>query len=216
MRRKKCACSEFETPNGRSVPHVATFTRGALRFRPRKNEAGVLLPSRVHPRVLRWSMDFGFLVCNTFKAGMTVGATQTVLSIIAGILLLVVGFGFHFIGQAISLWSWPLAERLGLQEKGASPAQKDYEAGIATADVLIGWSYGPIGLGLILGWSWAYMAAILPSAILIYHALGFWFWNAAQNRGGRRIMAEPIRRVWTAVNLVTGLLVMASAWIGRA
>lgn len=44
------------------------------------------------------------------------------------------------------------------------------------------------------------MAAILPGAILVYHALGFWFWTAAQNRDGRRIMAEPLRRVWAAVN----------------
>lgn len=60
------------------------------------------------------------------------------------------------------------------------------------------------------------MAAILPGAILVYHALGFWFWTAAQNRDGRRIMAEPLRRIWIAVNLVTGILALASAWIDRA
>lgn len=37
----------------------------------------------------------------------------------------------------------------------------------------------------------AYMAAILSGVILIHHALGFWFWTAAQDRDGRRNMAEP-------------------------
>ncbi len=142
-------------------------------------------------------------------------SNPSVISMIAGILLLVVGFGFHFMGQAISLWNWTLAESLGLQDKSASPAQKDYEFGIATADVLIGWSYGPIGLGLILGWNWATTAAFIPGTVLIYHALGFWFWTAAQNQGGRRIMAERIRRIWCAVNLLTGLLVLTSAVIAQ-
>ena len=147
---------------------------------------------------------------------MAVESTASVLSLTAGSLILVVGFGFHFLGQALSLWNWSLAQRLGLQEKSAAPAQKDYEAGIAAADVLLGWSYGPIGLGLLLGWHWAAPAAILPGAILAYHALSFWFWTAAQNRGGRRIMAEPLRRAWAAINLATGLLALAAAWMGRA
>ena len=145
---------------------------------------------------------------------MAVESIPSVRPRTAGFLLLVVGFGFHFMGQAISLWKWTLAERLGLQEESATPAQKDYEAGIATADVLIGWSYAPIGLGLILGWRWASTAASIPGAILAYHALGFWFWTAAQNRGKRRIMAEPLRRIWVAVNLATGLLALTAAWIG--
>lgn len=140
----------------------------------------------------------------------------SVIFISAGILLLAVGFGFHFMGQAVSLWNWSLAERLGLQEKSATPEQKDYETGLATADVLIGWSYCPIGLGLILGWRWAATAAFIPGAILVYHALGFWFWTAAQARGERRIMAEPLRRIWAGLNLATGLLALVSGLIGCA
>jgi len=50
-------------------------------------------------------------------------------------MLLAVGFGFHFPGQAISLWNWPLTERLVLQDKGVSPAQKDYERDVTTASI---------------------------------------------------------------------------------
>jgi hypothetical protein len=142
-------------------------------------------------------------------------ALPAAVSIAAGILTLAVGFGFHFLGQALSLWNWPLAERLGLQDKNASPAQRDYESGTALADVLIGWSYGPIGLGLVCGSPWAFKAAIIPGALFTYHALAFWFWTSAQNRGGRRIMAEPLRRTWAALNLASGLLVLLSAWIGE-
>ena len=61
-------------------------------------------------------------------------------NIVAGILVLLVGFGFHFIGQLFSLINWPLATRLGLQEAGMKPDHKSYEHAIAMADVALGWT----------------------------------------------------------------------------
>jgi len=48
-------------------------------------------------------------------------------NILAGLLVLVVGFLFHFIGQLISLINWELAERIGIAEKGILPEYKAYE-----------------------------------------------------------------------------------------
>lgn len=72
-------------------------------------------------------------------------------NVLVGMLILVVGFVFHFIGQLISLINWELAERIGIAEKGILPEYKAYEEGMAFADVAIGWTYGLAGLGLILG-----------------------------------------------------------------
>ena len=37
-------------------------------------------------------------------------------NIVVGILILIVGFGFHWIGQLISIVNWELAIKLGIQE----------------------------------------------------------------------------------------------------
>jgi hypothetical protein len=37
-------------------------------------------------------------------------------NVIAGILVLILGFGFHWLGQTLSVVNWNLATRLGLQE----------------------------------------------------------------------------------------------------
>lgn len=47
--------------------------------------------------------------------------------IIIGLLVLVVGFVFHFIGQLISLVNWKLAERIGIAEEGILPEYRAYE-----------------------------------------------------------------------------------------
>ena len=39
-------------------------------------------------------------------------------NVIAGTLVLIVGFGFHWLGQGLSVLNWSLATRLGLQEEG--------------------------------------------------------------------------------------------------
>ena len=73
---------------------------------------------------------------------------------ITGILILVVGFGFHWIGQLISVVNWDFATRIGIQEKDAPPEFKVYEHGTAKADVAIGWTYGVIGFGAVFNVDW--------------------------------------------------------------
>jgi len=77
-------------------------------------------------------------------------------NIVAGILILIVGFIFHWIGQLISVFDWDLAVRIGIQEKKAPAEYKVYEHGIAVADVTIGWIYGIAGIALILGAKWGF------------------------------------------------------------
>ncbi len=133
-------------------------------------------------------------------------------NVVVGLLVLIVGFGFHWIGQTISLINWDLAQRLGLQETDAPAAYRVYEHGIAVADVSIGWLYGVVGVGLLLGTPWAYTLAWLPGVVLVYHAIGFWAWTANQRRDGHVLYQAPIRAGWIAANLATGLLAILLAW----
>ena len=72
--------------------------------------------------------------------------------IITGILILIVGFGFHWIGQIISVVNRDLAIRNGIWEKGNLPEYEVYENAIAVVDVLIGWIYGIAGAALLLAY----------------------------------------------------------------
>lgn len=58
--------------------------------------------------------------------------------IVTGVLVLVVGFLFHWVGQLISLLNWKAATRLGLQEEGLLPEYAVYERAIAVSDVALG------------------------------------------------------------------------------
>lgn len=134
-------------------------------------------------------------------------------NVVAGVLVLVVGFGFHFGGQLISVLDWERATRWGLQEPGMRPEHRIYEHAIATADVLVGWTYGVAGLGLVLDAAWGYTWAWIPGAVLVYHSLGFWFWTANQRSAGDHYPTtrQPFRSVWTFANLGTGALTLLVA-----
>lgn len=134
-------------------------------------------------------------------------------NVVAGVLVLVMGFGFHFVGQLYSVLNWEGATALGLQERDMPPEYRVYEQAIATADVLVGWTYAIAGVGLLIDASWAYAWAWIPGAVLTYHALSFWFWTGAQRRAGydRPLTRRPIRQIWTLANLATGLLAVAVA-----
>ena len=93
------------------------------------------------------------------------------LAITTGILALIVGFLFHWIGQLVSVLNWNLATRLGFQEKVMLPEHKVYEHGTAMADVLVAWIYGVAGVGLLLGARWGFKLAWIPGSILIYHGM---------------------------------------------
>ncbi len=133
-------------------------------------------------------------------------------NIIAGILIFIVGFIFHWIGQLISLINWDLAIRIGLQEKGMLPEYKVYEHAIAKADVAIGWIYCIAAIGLILNTQWAYKLGWFPGVIMVYHSLSFWFWIGNQNKSGNPTATNTVRIVWFLANFVTGILTILVIW----
>lgn len=135
-------------------------------------------------------------------------------NIVAGALVLVVGFGFHWIGQLISILNWDLATRIGIQEKGMLPEYKVYEHGTAVADVAVGWIYGIAGLGLILGTQWGFKLAWFPGVVLVYHGISAWFWTRNQKRAGHQFMTDSMRIGWCLANVIAGLLAILIAWRG--
>ena len=135
-------------------------------------------------------------------------------NIVAGVLVLIVGFGFHFVGQLISVLNWEAAIRLGLQERAAPPDYYPYEHGTAVADVLIGWTYPIAAVGLLLNAAWAYDLAWIPGSILLYHSLNSWFWEADRRAADHGLQSDVFRVLWCGGNFVTGLLTIAVAWSG--
>ncbi len=133
-------------------------------------------------------------------------------NIVTGILVLIVGFGFHWIGQLISVLNWELAMKIGLQEKNAPVEYKVYEHGFAITDILIGWIYGIAGGGLILNADWGFKLAWLPGVVLLYHSLSFWFWSRNQRNAGHRLMTDSLRVGWFLANGLTGILTILVAW----
>jgi len=133
-------------------------------------------------------------------------------NIVVGILVFIVGFIFHWIGQLISIINWDFATKIGLQEEKALPEFKVYEHAIATADSLLGWIYGLAAVGLIFDAAWAYKLVWFPGVVMIYHGLSFWFWIGNQNKLGNPTLSHNVRIGWTLVNLITGLLAILIAW----
>ena len=133
-------------------------------------------------------------------------------NIIAGILIFIVGFGLHFIGQLISLVNRDFAVKIGIWEKDMIPEFEVYERGIAVADVMIGWIYGIAAVGLILNVPWAYKLAWIPGVIMVYHSLSFWFWVGNQSKLGHPLYTNRFRITWFTANFVTGVLAILIAW----
>lgn len=135
-------------------------------------------------------------------------------NIIAGVLVLIVGFIFHWVAQLASLLSWDFATKVGIQEKGLLPEYRVYEEAIAAADVIIGWIYAIAGIGLILGTKWGFKLAWFPGVILVYHSLSVWFWTKNQRKAGHRFMPDSQRIIWFLANFITGMLAIFIAWHG--
>ena len=136
------------------------------------------------------------------------------LSMTTGVLVLVVGFLFHWLGQLVSVLNWDLATRLGLQEKVMLPEHKVYEHGTAVADVLVGWSYGVTGVGLLIGAGWGFKLAWIPGSILVYHGLSAWFWEANRRKSGHQFFSNALRIIWCGANVGVGVLCLFVAWNG--
>ena len=137
-------------------------------------------------------------------------------NMIAGILLLVVGFGFHWIGQLVSVFNWDLATRIGLQEKELTRDYVVYEHAIAVADTAMAWLYGVAAVGLFFNAQWGYKLASIPGSILVYHAISAWVWEGNRRAAGRRLWSDARRIGWCAANAFTGILVLLVAWTGQS
>lgn len=137
-------------------------------------------------------------------------------NVVAGVLILLVGFVFHWLGQFISVIDWDLGTRLGLQEKGMPREYKVYEHAIAVADSAIGWVYGVVAIGLLIDASWAYQLAWIPGSILVYHAVSAWAWERNRRAAGHRLWSDSMRTGWCSANAATGILALLVAWAGKA
>ena len=135
--------------------------------------------------------------------------------IVCGLLVLIIGFGFHWIGQLISLTNRDLAIKIGVLERDNLPEYEVYDNAIAVADVAIGWIYGIAGVGLILGTQWGFRLAWIPGAVLLYHSLCFWSWTKNQKKAGHYITftKNPARTCWFLANFFTGIITIALAWV---
>ena len=133
-------------------------------------------------------------------------------NIVVGILILIIGFGFHWIGQTISIVNWKFATKIGLQESKMPKEYRVYEHAIAVGDSLIGWIYGFAAVGLFLNVSWGYKLAWFPGVILIYHSFCFWFWTKNRNKDGNKLESNVMRIGWTLANFIAGLLTILLSW----
>jgi len=129
-------------------------------------------------------------------------------NIVVGILVFLVGFIFHWLGQMISLINWDYAKKIGLQEEKNLPEYEVYEHAIAVADVLTGWIYGIVVLGLFFNAPWAYTLAWIPGVVFIYHSLFYWVMKGNQNKAGNRTTSNAMRITWFLINFVTGILTL--------
>jgi hypothetical protein len=133
-------------------------------------------------------------------------------NIVVGILILIIGFGFHWIGQLISVLNWNFASKIGLQEPGLTKEYKVYEHAIAVSDVLIGWIYGLVAIGLFLNVSWGYKLLWFPGIVLLYHSFQFWFWTKNRRKDGNRLESDVLRIGWFLTNFLTGGFAILLAW----
>jgi len=136
------------------------------------------------------------------------------LNTLTGVLILILGLGFHWAGQLFSVLRWERAERLGLQERALRPEYKVYEHAIASADAALGWVYGVAGVGLILNLGWAYKLVWVPGVVFVYHALSFWAWTGNQRKAGDCYNSNTFRVVWALANLAIGGLAVWVGWLG--
>jgi len=133
-------------------------------------------------------------------------------NIVVALLILIVGFCFHWVGQLISVLNWDFATKIGLQESKLLKEYKVYEHAIAVSDVFFGWIYGVASIGLFLNASWGYKLAWFPGIVLSYHSLNFWFWTRNRRKDGNKLIADFVRIGWFTANFLTGLLSIILAW----
>ncbi len=176
--------------------------------RTARHEFDGVLCKRKYWRTRRLSMVFWPIL----KRRIKVTEIFPYSNLVIGILVLIVGFVFHWIAQLISFINWEFAIKIGLQEKGMPKEFKVYEHAIAGADVLIGWIYGIAGIGLILNLPWSYKLLWFPGIILIYHGISVWFWMGNQKKIGQQLVSDNFKIIWSTINIITGVLTTVTAW----
>lgn len=134
------------------------------------------------------------------------------MNIVAGVLILVIGFGIHWIAQLVSVVNWDFGVRVGFQETNMPPEYKVYEHAIAVADSLLGWIYGLAGVGILMDADWGYKLAWFPGVVFVYHGLSYWFWTRNRRRAGHPLTSDSMRIGWFLANVTTGLLAIWLAW----
>ena len=136
-------------------------------------------------------------------------------NIVAGVLVLLVGFCAHWLGQCVSVVNWQRATRLGLQEQGLLPEYVVYEHAIAVADTALGWVYGVAAVGLFMNADWGYTLAWIPGSILLYHAIMAWVWEGNRRAAGHGQWSNTMRIGWCSINALSGILALLVAWTGK-
>lgn len=135
-------------------------------------------------------------------------------NIVVGVLIFIIGFCVHWIGQLISIINWDFAKKLGLQEKKLLPEYKVYEHAIAVADTAMAWLYGIASIGLFLDAEWGYKLTWIPGSILLYHAISAWVWESNRRAAGHQLWPNSLRIGWCGANAITGILAILVAWKG--
>ena len=139
---------------------------------------------------------------------------QSVINLLTATLILIVAFGFHWVGQSFSLLDWATAAKIGLQEEKLPADMKIYEYGIAVGDACLGWTYGIAAVGIFLHRPWGFRMAWFPGAILLYHTICFMAWTRGRMDAGYYFAIDHpgARYSWFIANLVTAILSIYTAW----
>ena len=131
-------------------------------------------------------------------------------NILGGVLVLIVGFGIHWLNRVALYLHWEFMPRHGFGIIFGD-SQNNYNRWITISDMTIGWLYGVIGVGLILGMDWGYDLAWIPGVILTLEGISYWI-----NNGKKK--SDPAQYTyftpseWKVLNLLTGLFVIIIAW----
>jgi len=131
-------------------------------------------------------------------------------NILAGVLVLIVGFGIHWLNQLSLFLNWELMPRHGFGINLAD-SPEGYDRLIAISDMVIGWLYGIIGIGLFMGTEWGLTLAWLPGIILTLEGISYWIVTGKKHPRGKKYPYFT-RIEWSALNLITGLYIIAVAW----
>lgn len=131
-------------------------------------------------------------------------------NILAGSLVLIVGFGIHWLNQLSIFLHWELMPKDGFGIHTLANASK-YDRFVAVSDVTIGWIYGVIGIGLFMGTSWGYLLAWIPGLFITFEGISYWIVTGKKNLQG--IKYSYFNRIeWSTLNIVTGLFILFVAW----